>query len=168
MTKRGRGRPADERHDEAYLEWARMPDKGRGAMIKLSQNTGIPLYLLRDWKLRYNWNDRWVKDIQGARVSMMGEAEATLLNALRPGMERLARIITGGQDRDAVQALKLLAQMTGLIENGTRVNVSLNQISPTLIQDARELSLNEMKSLIQGQAQQSIDTARVNRVGVRR
>ena len=161
--KRPRGRPADDRAEEAYLTWAKMPDKGRGAMIQLSQDTGIALYLLRDWKGRYNWEDRWVRDIQGARSRMMGEAEATLLNALRPGMERLHRIITKGQDRDAVQALKLLAQMTGLIEAGTKVNVQLNQVNPDLLASIREQSVNEMKALIQGQAQHSIDTARINK-----
>jgi hypothetical protein len=164
MSKRPVGRPADERAEDAYIEWAKMPSKGRGAMIKLSQDTGIPLYLLRDWKTRYNWEERWVRDIQGARTRMMGEAEATLLNTLRPGMERLHQVIVRGNDRDAVQGLKLLAQMTGLIENGTKVNVQLNQINPALIQEARELSSNEMKRLLQGQAQLSIDQARMTKV----
>ena len=158
------GRPYPERADEAYLAWALRPDKGRAVIPSLSKDLDIPERLLYDWRVRFKWEERWVHDIQGARNRMIAEGEAVLLTHLRPGMERLGRIVATGTDRDATQALKLLAQIVGLIDTGgNKLQVNIAGVSPELIAQAKDLSLRELKAGIQQIGQTNIDAARAKR-----
>ena len=158
------GRPYPERADEAYLAWAMSPNKGRTIIPTLSKELDIPERLLYDWRTRYNWEQRWVSDIQGARSRMIAEGEAVLLTHLRPGMERLGRIVATGTDRDATQALKLLAQIVGIIDTGgNKVQVNIAGVNTDLIAQAKEMSLKELKAGIQQIGQTNIDAARSKR-----
>lgn len=145
---------------EAYLRWATTANKGRGAMVKLSQDLGIALGTLHWWKREDRWEQRWIDDIQGAKLRMVQEGEAVLLTALRPAMERLGQIAVSGSDRDAVAAVKVFAAILG-IDQSKAVNLNLTTINPTLIAEAKEASTGEMKKLLAEIGQTNIEGARV-------
>lgn len=151
-------RPVDPRHEDAYWRWVLNPQKGRGAMEKISQETGVPVKLLKSWKYRQGWEERWRSDVLSAKVKLVREAEATLLINLQASMARLGDIAINGRDRDAVSAVKVLAAILGLDQSKATINVL--SIDPQLIEQAREVSKGEMKRALATISQQNQDENR--------
>lgn len=153
-------RPRDQRRDLAYLRWATSPDKGsKGLLTQIALEVGVAASTLYGWKKEDDWTTRWVNDVQGAKLTMLREGEAVLLTALRPGLERLGQIARLGADRDAIQAMKLLAAILG-IDQSKAVHLSLTTINPVLVTSAKETALGEMRDLLAAAGQTNIETAR--------
>ena len=153
------GRPVNAKAEDAYVAWALAPNKQRGALVKLSQDLGVPVATISYWKQHYRWEERWVHDLQGARQRLVQEGEATLLAALRPAMERLGRIAVHGSDRDAVNAVKVFAAILGMDQSKRGINLHLTTINPVLIDEAKERSKGEMKKVLAEFAQANIEAA---------
>src|SRR5215216_4648836 len=117
-------RPASDRIDEAFEIWsteAERNDTKTAELMGLSQST------VSYWHRTYHWDERYLSLIRPQAEVMVGVALATIRAGLSSMTARLLQIATatkpvydaGGhligevyasQDRDAIQAVKLLYQ----------------------------------------------------------
>ena len=151
----------ESKRAQAYLAWATSPVKGGGMLHRLAQDLGVKYNTLRWWKAHDRWEERWIDDIHGARVRFLREGEAVLLTALRPALERLGSIAATGNDRDAVQAVKVLAAIMGMDQSHQVVN--LTQINPVLITEAMDVSKAEMRKALAALGQTNTEENRAKR-----
>jgi hypothetical protein len=156
-------RPRPDLEEEGYKQFCLYPNKSdKHMMTRISQTLGIPRITCVDWRKRYEWDKRWLEDTHVMKRKYFEIGEAVLLDNLRPLMERLGEIGRTGNDRDAVQAIKVFAGITGLDQSGG-VNIVLNQPHNQLIAEMKDLSLQEMRKLLVDQGQQNIDAARITK-----
>jgi hypothetical protein len=117
-------RPPSDRVEEGFQIWSTEADRNDTRTAELM---GVPQSTISYWHRAYRWDERYLTFIQPDGELMAGVAVATIRAGLPAVTERLLQIATAkkpvydaagkpigevyaAQDRDAIQAAKLLVQ----------------------------------------------------------
>jgi hypothetical protein len=156
-------RPPSDRVDEGFELWsteAERNDTKTAELMGLSQST------VSYWHRTYHWDERYLSLLRPQAEVMVGVALATIRASLPAMTTRLLQIVTAtkpvydadghligetytSQDRDAIQAAKLLAQY-GLAESvydrlPTAIEAQVS-LPPRAEQDLEAMSLGELRA----------------------
>ena len=143
-------RRPSERVDEAFEIWATEAERND---TKTAALLGLPQTTVSYWRRTYGWDQRYLSFIQPDGVVFAGVARAEIRAALPAVVQRLRHIIESrkpvyneageligevyaSQDRDAIQAAKLLSQVG--FEGGAGQDSPVFEATASVVPEVRE------------------------------
>lgn len=130
------GRPVPAEEAKAFEVW--VGDANRN-VAQVARITGISENVLYDWKIRYNWADRWSKALAASVSPAREKATAEVVAGLSAAALRLVKIVSNpkSSDRDAINAASLLFRY-GLVDPTAQAGPGSARPNLTLV-DARSI-----------------------------